>query len=274
MRRQRSSASCRCRSASSGWPATRWLPAASGRRRSRARGGSWCGPSCPPVPARRAESRGVTFEKAQNLEILRFSDCASVFQSRRHAPRRSSPPRARWPRSRLGPGRCSVSNIFSAVEFRFRLGIHAAVGQQPAQFLTPDRLVELVLDLPAQRDAAARSALAARRAPMGTARDATSPKPMARLFLLPCSRDAFCAQIRHGAAGLAAEAVGVRQRVQRPGLGAFVFQTRRAVFAVGEQRAQQVDDQLVGAELVVERVVKRSRKSVHALSNCPARTVW
>jgi len=58
----------------------------------------------------------------------------------------------------------------------------------------------------------------------------------------------------HGAAGLAAEAVGVRQRVQRPGLGAFVFQARRAVFAVGEERAQQVNDQLVGPELVVERI--------------------
>ena len=40
---------------------------------------------------------------------------------------------------------------------------------------------------------------------------------------------------RHSAAGLAAEAVGVRQCVQRPALSPFLFQTRRAVFAIGEE---------------------------------------
>ena len=40
-------------------------------------------------------------------------------------------------------------------QFRFRLGVCTAVGQQPAQFLVSNRLPVLLLDLPAQRDAAA-----------------------------------------------------------------------------------------------------------------------
>ena len=61
---------------------------------------------------------------------------------------------------------------------------------------------------------------------------------------------------KHGTAGLTANAVGARQCVQRPALVVLGFQTRGLVFAIGKERAHQVNDQLIRAELVVERVQK------------------
>ena len=50
-------------------------------------------------------------------------------------------------------------DLQSSVELRFRLGIRAAVGQQPAQFLVAYRLAEPLLQLPAQRNASAQVVL-------------------------------------------------------------------------------------------------------------------
>ena len=186
----------------------------------------------------------------------------------------------------VGPGDALRLHVLLLLEhlqrrrqFRFRLGICAAVGQQPTQFLVPNRLPELVLDLPAQRDVAAQVGLGSpQRADVQSAPwRPSSPSRWRGCCLSPSfSQMAFCLlKQRHGAAGLAAEAVGVRQCVQRPGLGAFVFQARRAVFAVGEERAQQVNA-ATGRRRVGSRWLCRGGRgrASHASSNCPARTVW
>ena len=80
---------------------------------------------------------------------------------------------------------------------------------------------------------------------------------MARFFLSPrfLSNGIVSLKQRDGAARLAAEAVGVRQCVQRPRLIAFVFQARRAIFAVGEEGAQKFNLQLICAKLIVSGFV-------------------
>ena len=66
---------------------------------------------------------------------------------------------------------------------------------------------------------------------------------------------------RDGAARLAAEAVGVRQCVQRPCLIAFILQARRAIFAVREEGAQQFIHQLICAKLIIQWHLESGHKT-------------
>ena len=72
------------------------------------------------------------------------------------------------------------------IQLRLRLVPRTPVGQQPAQLLVADRLVELVLDLPAQLDPAAQVGLGGPQRTDGlVATLARFPRPMARFFLSP-----------------------------------------------------------------------------------------